>query len=339
MLISGESRTPKPVRRSLPATASLALRFEPRLLGADLSVLRGQRWRPEQPFDATGPADPLTHDWTALALRSQGGDPVRTDPGGPGLEDFADTKILARTPYLREVLRRIPCDLRSARLLALAPNGVVAEHTDPHHGFDVGQVRLHVPIVTNPAAKLVIDGVRHHWPVGQLWYGDFSRPHSLYNEGTTTRIHLVVDCLVNQAILSLLPSSFRDALPHDSVLLNRSPVEAGAETLSRFRCRFTLPRQVLRSASQGRQGVGLSEAQIDFRGERLTLFTEDGPCFGLTYLGGGDFRFAGWTEERTVRIHSSGGVPDSAAIRIRNGRRVRELKCPAVPLRGNHGAA
>jgi hypothetical protein len=55
-------------------------------------------------------------------------------------------------------------------------------------------------------------------------------------------------------------------------------------------------------------------------GGRGRLALSDGRAFALVHLGGGEFRFAGWSEQRTLQIR--GG---QVVLRTRNGRAVREL--------------
>jgi hypothetical protein len=311
------------------ATARLQRRFDPRQLWSETAKLRDHAWLPERPFDHAGPGMPITAGWDALPLRSQGGDVRRTDPGGPGLDDFADTPLLAELPYLALVLRSLPCELRSARLLSLAPGAQVAEHVDAHHGLEHGQVRLHVPISTNPDALLLIEERPYHWEPGQLWYGDFGRRHAIRNDGETERIHLVIDCLMNPHLLNLFPKPFRASLSPGSVLHNRVPRVLDPDELSSYRCQFDIPSIVIRSMAAEPDGVGSTAARIDAHDDGLRLFMNSRPVFELRHLGDDDFRFAGWTEERTVRILRGPDGPEAVIFRMRTGNRARDLRCPA----------
>jgi hypothetical protein len=40
---------------------------------------------------------------------------------------------------------------------------------------------------------------------GECWYLDLSQPHRLHNRGKTDRIHLVIDCVVNDWLRSIIP--------------------------------------------------------------------------------------------------------------------------------------
>ncbi|MGW0195116.1 aspartyl/asparaginyl beta-hydroxylase domain-containing protein [Nonomuraea sp. NPDC003201] len=316
-----------------PPMARLGLQFDAERLQEELECLRGTSWLPERPFVASGFSEPITPKWRALPLRSQGGDPTRTDPGGPGTAEFADTEFLRQAPYLAEVLASLPCELRSARLLSLAEGGSVAEHVDAHHGFKYGQVRLHVPITTNPEALLFIEGQAYHWEVGQLWYGDFGRPHALRNDGATERVHLVIDCLVSPQLLQLFPADFRATMDEGEILHNRRPYAGDVARLRNHQCQFDVPAAILRSGAD--KAAAMTEnrpATVQLHEDRLMLTIGDSVRFALTHLGADEFRFAGWTEERTVRFsHEAHGV-DAVIFRIRHGNRARDLRCPARPL-------
>lgn len=74
----------------------------------------------------------------------------------------------------------------------LRPHDNVLPHRDQ---MDVGE-RWHLPLVTNPRAIWwdEMDGKEVHMEVG-FWYGPvpYKVEHSVWNDGETERIHLVVD--------------------------------------------------------------------------------------------------------------------------------------------------
>lgn len=69
-------------------------------------------------------------------------------------------------------------------------------------GCDV--VRIHVPIVTHDQVSFVVDGQARSLRPGETWFVDVSRPHSVVNRGETPRVHLVVDCVVNDWVRALI---------------------------------------------------------------------------------------------------------------------------------------
>jgi hypothetical protein len=42
---------------------------------------------------------------------------------------------------------------------------------------------------------------------GECWYNDFNLPHSVANHGTTDRVHLVIDCVLNDWLRALFAAS------------------------------------------------------------------------------------------------------------------------------------
>lgn len=148
------------------------------------------------------------HDgsWTGIALRNFSGDHRNTMAALTGRSK--DTAVLARCPYFKQILTELGCPIHVARILFLPPGKVIGEHTDPGFGWESGMVRLHIPIITDPRVEFTIGGQHVYWKPGEFWFGDFSLPHSLRNKSDITRVHLVLDCAVNQAVLALFDPVF-----------------------------------------------------------------------------------------------------------------------------------
>ncbi|MFF5265003.1 aspartyl/asparaginyl beta-hydroxylase domain-containing protein [Actinomadura viridis] len=296
----------------IPAAVQLARSFDPDRLAADLTLVSGHRWRRQQVHDRGRPAERTSLDWRVLPLRSIGGDGDRTDPGGPGLADFAATRWLDCTPYLAEVLAAIPGPVNAARLMALGPGTASHTHSDPKYALARGFARLHVPITTNAGAVLVLDGQEHRWQPGQLWCGQFARPHAVRNDGATARVHLVVDVLLSTGLAELFPAHLRAGL--------------------RARALFTRP--ATGGAARVEAAVQVPEAFTDFSRDDVLAdpgqavraeLVAAGACghlragggeFALVHLGGGEFRFAGWSEQRTLHVQVG-----AVLLRTRDGSR------------------
>ncbi|MFE2971549.1 aspartyl/asparaginyl beta-hydroxylase domain-containing protein [Streptomyces sp. NPDC059340] len=151
-----------------PAPAApLTPAFDADRLAHELAAVTAHEWQRQRTHYAAGRIGPDTPtDWRVLPLRSPGGDPTRTDPGGPGPDHYAATRWLDQMPYLREILDEIPAPLNAVRLLALGPGAASQPHRDPKYALERGMVRLHIPIVTHPGAVLVLDGTEHRWQPG-----------------------------------------------------------------------------------------------------------------------------------------------------------------------------
>ena len=74
--------------------------------------------------------------------------------------------------------------LGRVRLIKSIPRTSLSWHRDP-------EPRLHVPIITNIGAKMVIENEVKHLPVGRAWYTNTVHYHSQFNGGEEDRVHLV----------------------------------------------------------------------------------------------------------------------------------------------------
>jgi len=143
-------------------------------------------------------------DWSVLPLRSIGGRADHIYPDPTATHEFADTPLLDRCPQVRAALTAFDCELQAVRFLRLKAGSIIKEHTDYNLGFEDGEVRLHIPVVTNPAVEFVLGGKRIVMKPGEVWYHDFNLPHRVANQGDTDRIHLVLDCFLNDWLRGLI---------------------------------------------------------------------------------------------------------------------------------------
>jgi quercetin dioxygenase-like cupin family protein len=110
---------------------------------------------------------------------------------------YKNTAVLERMPYVKEILDSWECEKESVRLLSLAPGSLIKPHKDPGCGYADGLFRIHIPIVTNPGVFFTIEEEQLHLKAGECWYMDFSATHSIVNNGTTARVHLIIDGIRN----------------------------------------------------------------------------------------------------------------------------------------------
>ena len=100
------------------------------------------------------------------------------------VEDFKGT-------YFEEIYNELSkhYKLGRFRLLLLEPRTSLSWHRDP-------EPRIHIPIMTNPGAHLVIDDTLKHLPAdGSVWFTDTRNYHTVFNGGEENRIHLVATYL------------------------------------------------------------------------------------------------------------------------------------------------
>ena len=103
------------------------------------------------------------------------------------IKDFEKT-------YFREVYNELSkrFKLGRVRILLKEPRSTLSWHKDP-------EPRLHIPIITNPGCKMVIEDVAKHMPAdGKVWITNNTRYHNFFNGGEKNRIHIVACMLENR---------------------------------------------------------------------------------------------------------------------------------------------
>lgn len=137
-------------------------------------------------------------DWSGIPLRSPGGNADNLLPQTLQQNtNFEDTELLEQCPYISEVLDAFQCKKTTARLLKLSKGAVVKEHRDLDLAYEEGEVRLHIPVITHPLVEFYLDDHRLEMKEGDCWYINANLPHRLSNPSPVDRVHLVVDCIVN----------------------------------------------------------------------------------------------------------------------------------------------
>ena len=179
----------------------LPLTFNPRDLEADLNQISSDEW--VKHFNDRY----YEGEWSGVALRAVEGNSKQlySDPGKD--EVSIDTPVLARCPSLRRVLTQLKCPVKSARLLKLASGARIIEHRDYNLSLEDGKVRLHIAITTSPLVDFYLNGERIIMNPGECWYINANLPHKVDNLGNADRVHLVIDCLVDDWFRSLVESA------------------------------------------------------------------------------------------------------------------------------------
>ena len=181
------------------ASFQFPFRFDPARLKAELEHISPADWMPH--FNT----NIYEGEWSGVALRSIAGHALQLYPDPTATGAFSDTELLARCPYYQEVLKTFRCPLTSVRLLKLKARSNIREHRDYKLGFEDGEMRVHIPVVTDPAVAFFVNGERVLMQEGETWYVDVNLPHRVDNASDIDRIHLVVDCVVNDWLAGFLP--------------------------------------------------------------------------------------------------------------------------------------
>lgn len=183
----------------MKVAVKLPFSFDPAGLRADL--------------DRVDPAAWLTHfntgyfegAWTGVALRVAQGN-AQTLYADPAAQKYSNTAAMLNCPYISEAMGMLQCPLKSVRLLKLTAGSHIREHRDDDLGWEAGEIRLHVPVITDPGVEFFLKGQRVIMQEGECWYLDLSLPHRVQNRSQVDRIHLVVDCLLNDWLRAVIDS-------------------------------------------------------------------------------------------------------------------------------------
>jgi hypothetical protein len=176
----------------------LPFTFDPSSLKTDLKEIDSAEWAPhfnEQYYEGV---------WSGVALRSVNGLATQLYADPTQKKFYADTPALGRCLHIKEALKVFQCPLETVRLLRLGPGSRIREHRDFDLGERWGVVRIHIPVQTHPDVKFFLDGERVEMCEGESWCLDLSLTHQVENNGPTDRIHLVVDCVVNEWVRTLI---------------------------------------------------------------------------------------------------------------------------------------
>ena len=152
--------------------------------------------------------DPSKIDFNAICVNQKPGDPnsitggnIRglywTYPDESGEEQERLNKIYEdsyteicpdfKGTYIEEVYNSIKEKFKigRVRLLMKPPRSCLSWHRDPDR-------RIHIPIITNPGARMVIEDESFHLPAdGKVYITDNRKYHNFFNGGEQDRVHLV----------------------------------------------------------------------------------------------------------------------------------------------------
>jgi hypothetical protein len=186
-----------------PDRLRLPFCFDPDLLARDLARCAATDWIShfvQQNYDG---------DWSVIPLRAKADarHPVMMIYSDPTAKVFADTPLLAASPYFRTVVDTFRCPVKTVRLMRLTPGSRIKEHTDLELSVEEGTVRIHVPVTTNPQVEFYLNGSRVVMESGSAWYLRLSDPHRVENNGSEDRVHMVIDAEANEWVRAVLQTA------------------------------------------------------------------------------------------------------------------------------------
>jgi quercetin dioxygenase-like cupin family protein len=163
------------------------VQFDKEKLIHDLSLILEGKWIPH--FNTTG----YDGEWKVISLNAQNGDASTIFALPTSKTKIKETPILKKCLYFKEVIDFFKCPILTARILKLKAGSEIKPHRDHELGYEDGNFRLHIPIVTNADVQFILDGDELTMLPGECWYTNVNYVHSVKNSGEIDRIHLVID--------------------------------------------------------------------------------------------------------------------------------------------------
>ena len=158
--------------------------------------------------------------WTAISFHGYGANPSDIyKPGFARNDKKIDNKLqwtsLLNKPVMspiHEIIARLPCNFERIRLMKLTAGKSLRKHND-NIDPDIENkkiVRIHIPIRTNQDVVFTMyendeddDGEKLNLKTGHFYYLDVTKPHSVCNNSSLDRYHLVVDCYVTKELKAI----------------------------------------------------------------------------------------------------------------------------------------
>jgi hypothetical protein len=138
--------------------------------------------------------------WWTVSLYNESGDPgdvlIKDCQAGP-------TRLMHHLPKTRRLIDGLGVSVMWARLARLSANAFLWEHRDYGELDEREKHRLHIPLVSNPTAVLVLSGTRVRLRPGHFWRLTPTVQHGVCNLYGPDRLHLIIDCYADDGLRRL----------------------------------------------------------------------------------------------------------------------------------------
>ncbi|CAM1363168.1 Aspartyl/Asparaginyl beta-hydroxylase [Tenacibaculum sediminilitoris] len=166
--------------------------FDASKLLFDYSLVMNQNWVPH--FNTSG----YKGEWKAIPLYAPKGNASNIYAFQQSNEAILETPLMSNCNYFKEVISSFECPILSARLLRLNVGAEIKPHRDYKLGYEDGNFRIHIPIITNNNIQFILNDEKITMLPGECWYTNVNYVHSVSNHGKKDRIHLVIDAERNE---------------------------------------------------------------------------------------------------------------------------------------------
>jgi hypothetical protein len=154
-------------------------------------------------------------NWEVLSLRSPGGASSTIIPDIVNESVFMDTPLMDTCPSIKKITENLRCPIMAVRLLNLKSGAKIKPHKDNELAFEKGEARIHIPVFTNSGVEFYVEDNLVKMNEGECWYINANLKHSVVNNGESDRIHLVIDCVVNNELIKLFDNADKTSRDED----------------------------------------------------------------------------------------------------------------------------
>ena len=189
----------------------LPLSFDPEVLAREIAALPDSAWQPHP--------DRIPGNEAVLLVTPKGRDTNAV--AGP----MAPTAHLRACPAIVGVMGAIGAVWGRSRLMRLAPGATVPPHVDVNYYWRT-HLRLHIPVVTTPDVLFTCGDETVHMKPGECWVFDTWKRHHVRNDGSETRVHLVLDTVGGERLRDLIDAAEADGDTAARLEIPRTGIES-----------------------------------------------------------------------------------------------------------------
>lgn len=167
----------------------LPIRFDAQALASEVRALPASAWVPH-------PTGFVGNEAVRLV----------TADGGPNDDmkgEMKPTENLRACDYVGQIMAELGGVWGRSRLMGLGAGGQVPLHVDSHVYWRT-HLRIHIPVITNPAVIFTCGPESVHMAPGECWLFDSFRWHRVQNESSEQRVHLVLDSVGGTRLWDLI---------------------------------------------------------------------------------------------------------------------------------------
>lgn len=145
--------------------------------------------------------------WKGVGLISCSG---KTDDITLSAGEYNETAALGSAPYIKSILDSLECEKKRVRVMELTPGFTLDWHTDGVETDGCYITRFHVPIITNDKVVGQVSHTDYFFRPGEFGFIDTAFPHRTANLGNETRVHLIIELVLNDFVKDLLKIDLKD---------------------------------------------------------------------------------------------------------------------------------